>query len=255
VGSALATAALLLTASPALPNHSWATYHWARTSNPFTLKLGDNVSTTWDPYLNEADSDWSASSVLDSTIVAGGTKPKSCRPTRGRVEVCSARYGYNGWLGLAQVWVSGGHITQAITKLNDSYFSTATYNTPGWKRLVMCQEVGHAFGLDHQDEDFDNPNLGTCMDYTDDPHGPPSNEHPNTHDYDQLNLIYSHFDDSTTIAVTAQARPSTDDGGTSPADWGRAVAFTAEGKPRVFLKRLGPGRWLRTHVLWIEGRR
>jgi hypothetical protein len=25
-------------------------YHWARTSNPFTLKLGDNVSSAWDSY-------------------------------------------------------------------------------------------------------------------------------------------------------------------------------------------------------------
>jgi hypothetical protein len=26
-------------------NHSWGSYHWARTSNPFNLKLGDNVSS------------------------------------------------------------------------------------------------------------------------------------------------------------------------------------------------------------------
>lgn len=35
--------------------------------------------------------------------------------------------------------------------------------------LVTCQEVGHTFGLDHRDENFDNGNLGTCMDYTNDP--------------------------------------------------------------------------------------
>ncbi len=35
----------------------------------------------------------------------------------------------------------------------------------------MCQEIGHDFGLDHQDENFNNPNLGTCMDYTNDPLG------------------------------------------------------------------------------------
>jgi len=251
----LMTVALLLTTTPAFPSHSWATYHWARTANPFTLNLGDNVSATWDAYLGEARTDWSNSSVLNTQLVTGSTSPKRCRPTRGRVEVCSERYGFNGWLGLAQVWVTGSHITQAITKLNDSYFSTATYNTPAWRRLVMCQEVGHAFGLDHQDESFGNPNLGTCMDYTSDPDGPPSNEHPNAHDYEQLETIYAHLDESTTIAARVRAMPSTDDGGTSPADWGRAVAFTADGKPRVFLKRIGPNRWLRTHVLWIEERR
>jgi hypothetical protein len=29
-------------------DHWWGGYHWARTSNPFTLKVGDNVSSTWD---------------------------------------------------------------------------------------------------------------------------------------------------------------------------------------------------------------
>jgi hypothetical protein len=63
----------------------------------------------------------------------------------------------------------------------------------------MCQEIAHDFGLDHQDENFNNPNLGTCMDYTSDPDGPPSNEHPNQHDYDQLESSYSHVDKTTTV--------------------------------------------------------
>lgn len=25
--------------------HAWGNYHWARTINPFTLKVGDNVSS------------------------------------------------------------------------------------------------------------------------------------------------------------------------------------------------------------------
>ncbi|MER3404496.1 MAG: hypothetical protein C4289_04465, partial [Chloroflexota bacterium] len=201
---------------PAEASHSWGGYHWARTSNPFTLMLGDNVSSTWDPYLGEASSDWSQSSVLDTTVVPGSTDPRRCRPTAGRVEVCNAKYGYTGWLGVAQIWVSGSHITQATVKLNDTYFNLSAYNTPAWRRLVMCQEVGHTFGLDHQDENFSNPNLGTCMDYTNDPDGPPSNEHPNQHDYDQLALIYSHLDSTTTIAGAAPGsgtQRASDEGG------------------------------------------
>ena len=34
----------------ATANHSWGNYHWARTSNPFTVKLGDNVTRVWDSY-------------------------------------------------------------------------------------------------------------------------------------------------------------------------------------------------------------
>lgn len=172
----------------ALGEHSWGSYHWARTGNPFSLKLGDNVSSAWDAYLSEASTDWSFSSALDTSIVEGGTRtnPRRCRATSGRVEVCNTTYGNNGWLGVAQIWVSGSHITQGTVKLNDTYFNTPTYNTPAWRRLVMCQELGHTFGLDHQDENFSGANLGTCMDYTSDPDGPPSNEHPNAHDWEQL---------------------------------------------------------------------
>src|SRR5512132_799531 len=77
-------------------NHAWNGYHWARQSNPFTVKLGDNVSSQWDSVLATTSSDWSVSDVLDTAVVAGGTTPKSCRPTNGRVEVCNARYGNTG---------------------------------------------------------------------------------------------------------------------------------------------------------------
>ena len=55
----------------------------------------------------------------------------------------------------------------------------------------MCQEIGHIFGLGHQDEIFDNANLDTCMDYTS---STESNQHPNKHDFDQLNSICGHTD-------------------------------------------------------------
>lgn len=192
--------------APANASHSWGTYHWGRTSNPFTVKLGDNVTTAWDSYLGEASTDWTKSTVLDTTIVAGTvSNVKRCVPPDGRVEVCNASYGFNGWLGVAGIYLTGGHIYKGYVKLNDSYFNTSTYNKPEWRRLVMCQEVGHTFGLDHQDEAFDNPNLGTCMDYTNNPLGPPSNEHPNAHDYDQLQSIYSHLDSTNTSSATTDS--------------------------------------------------
>src|SRR3972149_697853 len=79
-------------------SHSWGNYHWARTSNPFTLKLGDNLTSSWDPYLATTSSDWSVSTVLDTVIVAGQGWP-NCRANKGRVEVCNKTYGSNGWLG------------------------------------------------------------------------------------------------------------------------------------------------------------
>src|SRR5262245_26631587 len=171
-----ASIATITTASVALATHSWGGYHWARTANPFTLKLGDNVSGVWDSVLATTSSDWSQSSVLDTLIVPGASNPRNCKPTKGMVQVCNAAYGNNGYLGVAQIWLSGGHITQGTVKLNDTYFNTSAYNSTAWRNLVSCQEVGHTFGLDHQDEIFDNANLNTCMDYT---NSPESNQHPN----------------------------------------------------------------------------
>src|SRR4029453_11326975 len=135
--------------SRAYADHSWGGYHWARTANPFTLMLGTNLSGAWAPYLAQAAAAWSASSVLNMTIVAGGTTPRSCRPTSGRVEVCNSTYGTTGWLGVAQIWASGSHIIQGVVKMNDTYFRTPTYNTAAWRTFVLCQEVGHTVGLDH----------------------------------------------------------------------------------------------------------
>lgn len=239
-------------------NHSWGGYHWARTSNPFTLKLGDNVSPTWDPYLATTSYDWSLSSVLDTTIVTGGTNPKPCRPKSGRVEVCSSTYGGTGWLGVAQIWVSGLHIVQGTVKVNDTYFNTATYNKPAWRNLVMCQEVGHTLGLDHQDENFSNSNLGTCMDYTNDPdgtiYGQLDNEHPNQHDWDELGIIYAHLDSTTTVSsskAASQMPPAMRDiDFATPGQWGRLIATTRNGRTAVYELDFGDGHKVFTFVIW-----
>lgn len=254
----LATVSALCLALPlaSMAGHSWGPYHWARTSNPFTLKLGDNLNSTWDPHLATATSDWSLSGVLDTTIVAGKTRPKSCRPSAGRVEVCNAAYGGTGWLGVAQIWISGVHITQGTVKLNDSYFNSPPYNTSPWRLMVTCQEVGHTFGLNHQDEDFYNPNLGTCMDYTADPDGPPSNEHPNAHDYEQLAIIYAHTDASTTVGqatANGKAPPAMMDVDLAgPAQWGRLVHQSRDGRLARYEADFGGGFKVFTFVIWAK---
>lgn len=210
--------ALAAFSSTASADHDWNNYHWGRTSNPFTVQLDDNLSSGWKPYLATAsrsveNNDWSESAELDTSINPS-TNTKRCNATSGIVEVCNATYGKNGWLGLASVWVSGGHIVQGTAKMNDTYFNTSRYNTPGWKHLVMCQEVGHTFGLGHVNESYDTKNEGTCMDYTDDPDGgsggvvpdDPSNEYPNAHDHGMLTELYGrHSDGTSTVRSTSAA--------------------------------------------------
>jgi hypothetical protein len=239
--AAAAVAALAgATASAALANHSWGGYHWARTSNPFTVKLGDNVNGAWDNMLRTASSDWSAGSFgspLRTTIVAGGTRPKPCKATAGRVEVCNASYGNTGWLGVATVWLQSGttHIVQGTVKNNDYYFGSSTYqyNNSAEMQHVICQEVGHTFGLDHQSET--GASLNTCMDYY---HNTSASDtkstHPNQHDYEELATIYQHLDSTTTLGATSKLVPT------------GAVGES------TFVTRRSNGVTVVTHVLWAN---
>lgn len=241
-------------------NHNWLKYHWSKSTAILSLQVGDNVDNQWDAYLDEAINDWKVSPVLDLFKVSGGADPNVCEPTAGRIEACNAAYGDNGWLGIAQIWISSGsHISQAVTMLNDTYFQTPTYNTPAWRRLVTCQEIAHDFGLDHQDERFNNTNLGSCMDYTNDPDGGSggadpndlSNEHPNQHDFDQLSAIYGHSDSGS----SGPGKPG--GGGGRPsrpeaATWGRLIRSNANNRVQVFERDLGNGNRVITHVFWAN---
>jgi hypothetical protein len=259
---------VLIAAAVAVPgaasaDHAWGSpaYHWERTANQVELTIGNNVSPVWDAqdgHLDTAIGDWNDSPVLSLTEVdgAGGRR---CRAKSGKIEVCSGSYGNNGWLGVASISVSGDHITAATAKMNDTYFSYDYYNTPAWRQMVMCQEIGHVFGLGHQDEDFNNTALGTCMDYTSDPE---SNQHPNLHDYTQLAEIYSHTDgsgstdDGTGGAPCPGRKKSCRQGNNGvagsdlvgPSEWGQLVS--EEGRHAIYERDFGSGNRVVTFVTW-----
>jgi hypothetical protein len=201
LATAIAGAALVLGVSlSASATHSWNNYHWARTTSSFTLQTLDSTVATsyvnWPAKLSTAAGQWSQSNVLDLAVSAyanGGTARKKCSAVLGKIRVCNASYGRNGWLGLASININGSHITQGTAKMNDSYTSTWA-GDPNEAAHVMCQEVGHTFGLGHTSEDGSTQN--TCMDYS----SSPTSTAPNAHDYDELALIYQHLDSTTTVA-------------------------------------------------------
>lgn len=263
----LVLALLAAAVMPADANHNWGKYHWARTGNPFTLQLGDNMTADWDSYLATTSADWSTSGPFDfgngstgnaannpvrTTVVTGSTTGAECKPAQGTVQVCNAAYGTNGWLGLAQIWITrGSHIAQGAAKMNDTYFSTAKYDNPNEKLHVVCQEVAHTFGLGHTTEDGSSQN--TCMDYfsnTGTNSGSTLSTRPNQHDFDQLAKIYGHSDRfSTPAGGSTGGSPAVFVDGHGP-DGTPNGASPANG--HWYIQPLGGGAFLVTHVHWLD---
>ena len=199
----MTTLAFALAAGPAQANHSWADWHWERAANPFTLKVFNSTTDgrtpvggqNWPAALTKAASDWSQSTVLDLAVQPQTATDlavrEACPFQPGAVRVCNVFNPDVTWLGLATVLPDpnsgNGHILAATAQMNDTWFTTPLYNSTNAQH-VMCQEVGHTFGLDHQDES--GADLNTCMDYA----TALDNPSPNSHDYQQLQTIYSHLD-------------------------------------------------------------
>jgi len=246
IAAGIAAAAISV---PAIANHSWDGLHWARPSGvEVTAPVGDNVGPQWDKYLLGAVTNWNKSTVIQSPIVPGKTLPVKCQLISGTIQVCNSTYGVTGWLGLTSVQVTNGHISAMSSKLNDSYYNTPQFNTAGWRLYVVCHELGHAYGLAHQDEVFDNPNIGSCLDL---PLNVKGNEGPNLHDYEMLATIYNHAESSlapATSTASANLEP-----GNSPKDWGKATKFDRFGRPTVFVRVISPTEKIVTDVMWAPG--
>lgn len=254
---AVAAAALSL---GVMANHSWGGYHWARTTPQFTLQVGDNLTADWSGYLVQASRDWNSPQAVGASstpvltaVVAGRSSSRRCAMVAGTTQVCNAKYGNNGWLGLASISISGGtHITQGSAKMNDTYFSLAKYNNPNEKQHVMCQEVAHTFGLDHQSED--GSSLNTCMDYFSNTGAnatSTASTKPNKHDFDELNLIYAHVDSTTTVA-TSTATAGQDAVNEDPMTWGALMRQSANGRSSTYQQDHPDGSRTITHVYWTE---
>ena len=249
-------------ASGSQADHSWGDYHWARTTSSFNLTIINSTTSDWDAYVAQAVGDWSSSRVLNLVEdFNGDTSSKArrqCRGGEGTVRICNLTYGNNGWLGIAGISIdSSGHITTGYTKLNDTYFALDYYNNFNWKQSVTCQELGHNVGLDHQDEDFDNGSLFSCMDYQDPPY-----EYPNSHDYAQLESIYGHLD-----AYNSYAGGDGGDGGggcnappgkgcnkagpNGAVGWGASLG--RRGNTEIFIRIEPDGTRHLTYVIWAIG--
>jgi len=264
--------ALAFLTSTTNADNSWGTYHWARQTNSFDLTVVNSTTDDWDSYVTQAVSDWSVSYELNMVQdpTDGSTSKKvrrQCKAPSGQVRICNLAYGQTGWLGVAGISIDAySHITKGYTKLNDTYFSMTFYDQPDWKQSVTCQELGHNVGLHHQDVDFNNQSLYSCMDYQNSPW-----KYPNTHDYDQLATIYGHPDSYDSFASDGGGGggSSDPDGGGCKAppgkgcnksgiggnngDIGWGMSLGRRGQLETFIRIDPDGIRHITHVIWAIG--
>lgn len=218
--------------------------HWARTSNPFTLQVKANLTGKWRKHATRAARDWQKSGVVRVRVTnSNGGNRRVCQPRNGQVELCNAKFGENGWLGLARVWIdSNNHIVKASISMNDTYFNRAPYNKAKARQHTMCHELGHVLGLDHNGQK-------SCM--NDSNRSVFRDAKPSKRDYNKLKQIYRHKDNKAAVRNTARegARfgAASDPGGPSAADEG---TFSATETVRT--ERLPGGGRLVTTVIWAD---
>jgi len=157
-----------------------------------SLTVINALTEDWDEYFEVAVNDWNSGNpdVLDLKTTNEEADPQ-CVPKEGVMKVCNDDYGDTNWKGLNEMLTQEGYIIASVAKMNERYLDETVVTNQDKlfheRKYTMCHEIGHGFGLPHQDEDFNNADLGTCMDYT---HRPQNNLNPNQEDFDALNKLY-----------------------------------------------------------------
>lgn len=154
-----------------LGSHSWSGYHW--TSDNLSPTVFDKTKA--DLYdVSAAVSEWASLSTSTQPVISSNRKSN----------IVVSEAGSAFWLGLARIWIDeDGHIGKGEVKLNTSLL--VNYG-PAAADHILCQELGHILGLNHQ-----RGTLDSCMN-DQAPLG--SVVSPNAHDAEQLALIYDHED-------------------------------------------------------------
>lgn len=137
---------------------------WPNKGKGLSLLIQNSLSDDWDKYFNVAVDEWNEADSLSLSTKVSKNKDQYCNShVEGIMVVCNDFYGKNGWTGLNELYLQGNNISGSVARMNESYLNGSG---DAERQYVMCHEIGHGFGLPHRDENANNPDLGSCLDYT-----------------------------------------------------------------------------------------
>jgi len=166
--------------------------HWPNKGKGLTLELQMALDDSWLGEFAMAVDDWETGTPDALTLVRKDVAiDHTCRVVDGVMKVCNGNYGDSGWLGINEILQNtvDKEIQSSVAKMNEYYL----LNADRYKRqFTMCHEIGHGFGLAHTDENFNNADLGNCLDYT---RTPKNNLHPDETNFELLASMYGEVED------------------------------------------------------------
>jgi hypothetical protein len=171
--------------------HAWSTYHWA----------SDNLTpSVFDKTRSSELTGETALSVAHWASLATPIQPQMSSRRQAPVTVVEGFS--NDWLGLAQIWIEDGHIVKGKVSMNTTFLLGDPRFTFEATVHVLCQELGHIWGLGHNRDELDTC-MNDCLTATTEAEWLACLNHPdgvdtNAHDVEQLLLAYDGHDDGTT---------------------------------------------------------
>jgi len=160
--------------------------HWPRGGNGLTITVINALSDEWQNTFALATEDWTngepdAIEIIEETAAYD----RDCEAPDGKVVVCNGDYGDSKWRGVNEALLDyKGDMVSSSARMNEYYL--LNMGLGAWQ-YTMCHELGHTLGLGHTDENFDNADLGNCMDYTNNLN---VNKHPDNTNYELLFSLY-----------------------------------------------------------------